>query len=105
MLFSRDDISRLRQKYLEKNVPKLYKYLRRMMIDEQQDEVKLTATSDERAKPQTLCIMLPGRHDPMKIKRLVLQQHQWPHIQTLLEEKGFMIELSDHYITIKPKPL
>lgn len=95
-MFAASEIPVLREKQWARTLPRLLKYLRKSFIHDQQDVVKLVATTDDTA--ETLRIELPGRQRP-----LTLRHEQWQRVQDLLEVRGFAVEISARHLTIQPK--
>lgn len=95
------DITMLRDKHVQRRVPWLFQHLKRCFVIQQQDEVKLTALTDDKA--EALSIQLPAkrRHDPSRVRWVVLRRHQWSVVQAQLEARGFAVEISAQHITVK----
>lgn len=103
-MFSAKDLEVLRDKHVRRRVPWLFQHLKRCFVIQQQDEVKLTALTDDQA--EALSIQLPAkrRHDPTRVRWVVLRHHQWPAVQEELEARGFAVTISAQHITVKIAP-
>lgn len=98
MLAARD-LPALREKHLSRALPRFWRYLKRCLVHEQQDRVRLYAYTDD--PPHTLRILLPHRQRPGRVREVVFRHEQWAAVQHTLEAQGFQLEVSAQSLVIQ----